>query len=37
MTTEVNVLRVFTDADGKFRSPLGVVRRAQRLRRTDNG
>jgi predicted PhzF superfamily epimerase YddE/YHI9 len=25
MTTEVNVLRVFTDADGKFGSPLGVV------------
>lgn len=25
MTTEVNVLRVFTDADGKFGNPLGVV------------
>jgi predicted PhzF superfamily epimerase YddE/YHI9 len=25
MTTEVNVLRVFTDAGGKFGSPLGVV------------
>ena len=25
MATEVNVLRVFTDADGKFGNPLGVV------------
>ena len=25
MATEVNVLRVFTDADGKFGTPLGVV------------